>query len=298
MADEGTVTVVEEEVGVKVEIEEEPKPTIKPKVDPREAQDKLTPDSPRFKEVYGQMKALERKVEEYEEKGKSTEKLMAEFKSHNERLAKAIESQVELSREAITAGKDESDEEIKQLASHLAELKVKKVNALKTFAYQEVADIDDEIMETKDEIKSIKYRKGMKEKDKGKEKENVEVDPAFIAFIEDTPWFNGDTADPVMIQAAYEMDNVLLRDPKWAKKSIGERLAEGGRRVEARFDWKPDKTSIKTKPLSGVEGVSGVRGVKTKTITLSPEQVAMAKGLDIPLEAYAKQVALMEGGKR
>jgi len=296
MAEE-TVTVVEEEAGVKVEIAEEPKLAVKAKVDPREAQEKLTPDSPRFKEVYGQMKALERKVEDYEEKGKNTEKLMAEFKSHNERLAKAIESQVELSREAITSGKDESDEEIKQLTSYLAELKVKKVEAHKTFNYQEIADIDDEIMEAKDEIKGIKYRKGMKERDKSKEKENVEVDPAFIAFIEDTPWFNGDTADPVMIQAAYEMDNVLLRDPKWAKKPIGERLAEGGRRVEARFDWKPDKPSVKVKPPSGVEGVSGVRGTKTTTITLTPAQVAMAKGLDIPLEAYAKQVALMEGGK-
>ncbi len=297
MKDE-TLVVGEEEKGVKVEIEAESKPAEKVKIDPREAQEKLTPDSPRFKEVYGQMKALERKVEEYEEKGRNTEKLMAEFKSHNERLAKAIESQVELSREAITAGKDESDEKIKQLTSYLAELKTKKVDALKTFSYQDVVDLDEEISETKDDIKNLRYKKSVKEKEKGMAKENAEIDPAFIAFIENTPWFNGDTADPVMMQAAYEMDNVLLRDPKWSKKSIEERLAEGGRRVEARFDWKPENPTVKTKHTSGVEGVSKVKGVKTTTITLTPEQVAMANGLGIPLEAYAKELAFMEGGKR
>ncbi|MBT9167528.1 MAG: hypothetical protein DDT19_00866 [Syntrophomonadaceae bacterium] len=280
MENEVNVSVEETTTKVNIPAEEE-----KPKVDPRVAQDNITPDFPRFREVYGKMKSLERKVEEYEEKEKSNEKLLTELKSHNERLARAIESQVELSY----AGMDTTDYEIDDLIGHLSELKAKKVEALKTFDYEEVVELDEAIAETKDEINRVRYYRDVAMVDET----DGEVDNIFLTFVDETPWFNGDDADPLMIQAAYEMDRVLLRDPKWQNRPLPERLAEVRRRVEARFDWKP-----KGRPTSGVEGVSRVSAGRVTSVTLSPEQVAVAKGLGISLTDYAKQIAIIEGGKR
>lgn len=293
MAEEDVV-IVSEEKGVEVTLT--PESEHEEKVDPKIAQEKITPDMPRYREVYGKMKSYERKVEELEEKDKTTEKLMEEFRIHNERLAKAIESQVELSREAITADKEKKSEDgiFNELTTHLAGLKEKKVAALKSFDYDAVADIDEAIMETKDELKELKKTTPAKAKEKG---ENTEVNPAFISFLKETKWMNGDDADPLMVQAAYTMDDILLKDEKWSKKSVAERLAEVGRRVEARFNWKSGKGKNGNKPVIGSEGVSREGGRSSNVVTLTPEQVAVANGLGIPLEKYARQVLLI-GGKK
>lgn len=294
MAEEDVV-IVSEEKGVEVTLT--PESEHEEKVDPKIAQEKITPDMPRYREVYGKMKSYERKVEELEEKDKTTEKLMEEFRIHNERLAKAIESQVELSREAITADKEKKSEDgiFNELTTHLAGLKEKKVAALKSFDYDAVADIDEAIMETKDELKELKKTTPSKGKEKG---ENTEVNPAFISFLKETKWMSGDDADPLMVQAAYTMDDILLKDEKWSKKSVAERLAEVGRRVEARFNWKSEKgKNGGQRSVLGSEGVSRVNVKGSSVITLTPEQVAVANGLGIPLEKYARQVLLI-GGKK
>lgn len=296
MVEENVVTVPEEK-GVEVTLTPESEHEEKDKVDPKIAQDKITPDMPRYREVYGKMKSYERKVEELEEKDKTTERLMEEFRIHNERLAKAIESQVELSRETITADKEKKSEDgiFNELTTHLAGLKEKKVAALKSFDYDAVTDIDEAIMETKDELKELKKTTPAKAKEIG---ENTEVNPAFISFLKETKWMSGDDADPLMVQAAYTMDDILLKDEKWSKKSVAERLAEVGRRVEARFNWKSVKGKNGNKSVIGSEGVSREGGRSSNVITLSPEQVAAANGLGIPLEKYARQVSLIAGGKK
>lgn len=290
--------VVEEKEELKtgeVDIVLQPEEEIekKEKIDPRIAQENLTPESPRFKEVYKKMKNLERKIEEYEERGKSTGTLIEDLRKHNERLAKAIESSVDLTREVVTAGRDTGDDELKVLHGQLTELKASKTAALKSFDYDKVSEIDEQIMETKFAIKDATQQKATPkpQKDGG-------VDPAFGDFVDATPWFNGDTADPVMISAAYEMDKVLLRDPKWSSRPISERLAEVGRRVEARFDWKQKGNG--GKPASGVEGRSSITPTKSgeTTVRLSADELAICKGLSITPEAYARQKSFMaKGGK-
>lgn len=278
------------EVDITLEPEEE-KP--KEKVDPRVAQENITPESPRFKEVYGKMKTLERKIEEYEAQGKSTTTLIEDLRKHNERLAKAIESSVDLTREAISAGKDSGDDEVKALHEQQTQLREKKTAALKQFDYDAVAELDDQLMEVKLALKELSSKKSAP-----KQKVENEIDPAFGEFVDSTPWFNGDTADPIMISAAYEIDKVLLRDPKWTNQPIRERLAEVGRRVEARFGW--TSNGKKKPPSSGVEGRSSVTPTKTgeTTVRLTADELTVCKGLGITPEAYARQKAyIQKGGK-
>lgn len=278
------------EVDVVLEPEEE-KP--KEKIDPRVAQENITPESPRFKEVYGKMKTLERKIEEYEVQGKSTTTLIEDLRKHNERLAKAIESSVDLTREVITSGKESGDEEAKLLHEQQTQLREKKTAALKQFDYDAVAELDDQLMEVKLALKELSYKKTAP-----KQKSEDGPDPAFGEFVDSTLWFNSDTADPVMISAAYEIDKVLLRDPKWSNQPIRERLAEVGRRVEARFGW--TSNGKKKSPSSGVEGKSPVTPAKTEetTVRLTAAELTVCKGLDITPEAYARQkVFIQKGGK-
>jgi len=281
------VEIVLEDGGKEIDVE---------KIDPKVAQDKITPDMPRFKEVYGKLKEAERKLAEKEEKESSNEKLISEMRSHNERLAKAIEASVNATREAVVLQREDNagDEAVAALNDQLVELREKKVNALKNFDYDVVAEIDEQIIELKDELREHSKAKKKERHDK-KEDDNKGIDPAILSFVAATPWFNGDAADIDMINAAYEMDRVLLRDPKWSKVEVADRLSEVRKRVEAKFDWKEDTGSGRKKLPGGVEGVSHGKQVGTKIIKLSAEELTVAKGLGITPEAYARQKAAMGG---
>lgn len=278
-------TAVDTAKGIEVVVE----PEVKEKIDPKIAQDNITPDMPRYREVYWKMKSLEGKLEEAEEKKLSSEKLLVEFRTHNERLAKAIEDQVELSRNTIGMNEKKVSEDgyLNGLHERLKELKEKKINAFKTFEYETIPDMDDEIAEIKDEIKEFKTQR----ENISYAQEEEKIDPAFISFLNETSWMKGEEADPLMVQAAYTMDELLLKDEKWRKASVADRLKEVGRRIEARFNWKLDKGSGR-KSVIGSEGVSKASS-SSKVITLTPAQVAVANGLEIPLDRYARQLAIM-----
>lgn len=280
-----------------VEIEVKEEEVAETKVDPRIAQDNITPDMPRFKEVYKNMKELERKMAERDEKDVVAESLITEMRGHNERLAKAIEASVDVTREAVTGRKDKDaeDEILDSLSEQLAELKEKKKTAMKAFDYDVTTELDEQMMEVKLEINEVKKAKGGEGNTK-KVSQDDKIDPAFISFVEETPWFNGDTADVDMIRAAYEMDKVLIRDTKWSKTSVSDRLAEVRKRIEAKYEWKNEEnTSARRRKPGSVEGVNMTQHKGTKVVKLSVEQLAVAKGFGITPEAYARQVMALGG---
>lgn len=279
--------VVEEiEEGTEIEIPEEPEE----KIDPKVAQEKLTPEHPRFKEVYGKMKDLERRVGEYEE----TQKLTRE---HNAALVKAIEKSAEVTREALI-NKDDSatdDKMIEQLNAKLTELKASKIAAKKGFDFEVEAKIDDAIFEVRDAIKEATLLK-KERKSTPSEKHNDADQDQMLVWAKVTPWYFGDDADPLMRAAAHELDRMLVRDPKWENVEPSERLKEVGKRIEARFGWKPNNkvVAFQKKP-GGVESAGGDKGGASKIVRLSAAELRTAQGLGVSPEEYAKQKTLMGG---
>ena len=122
------------------------------------------------------------------------------------------------------------------------------------------------------------------------------TDPKAEDWALRNPWFGNDSA---MTYTAFDLHKKLVEEEGFDPKS-DEYYAEVDKRIRLEFPHKFDKvgdnTTERAKPAQTV--ASAKRSASTgrrKTVKLTPSQVAIAKRLGVPLEAYAKQLKITEG---
>jgi hypothetical protein len=125
----------------------------------------------------------------------------------------------------------------------------------------------------------------------------AQTDPMAEAWASDNAWFGNDSA---MTYTAFDIHKQLVEKEGFDPKSK-EYYAEVDKRIRVEFPHKFDKiednTTERAKPAQNVASAkrSASTGRKSKTVRLTPSQVAIAKRLGVPLEAYAKQLKITEG---
>ena len=125
----------------------------------------------------------------------------------------------------------------------------------------------------------------------------TQSDPMAEAWASENPWFGNDSA---MTYTAFDIHKTLVEKEGYDPKSK-EYYEEVDSRIRLEFPHKFDKvegnTTERARPVQNVASAkrSASTGRKNKTVKLSPSQVAIAKRLGVPLEAYAKQLKITEG---
>ena len=122
------------------------------------------------------------------------------------------------------------------------------------------------------------------------------TDPKAEEWAARNTWFGNDSA---MTYTAFDIHKTLVEKEGFDPQS-NEYYAEVDKRIRLEFPHKFDKvednTTERVKPTQNV--ASAKRSASTgrrKTVKLTPSQVAIAKRLGVPLEAYAKQLKITEG---
>ena len=125
----------------------------------------------------------------------------------------------------------------------------------------------------------------------------TQSDPMAEAWASENPWFGNDSA---MTYTAFDIHKTLVEKEGYDPKSK-EYYEEVDSRIRLEFPHKFDKiegnTTERARPVQNVASAkrSASTGRKSKTVKLSPSQVAIAKRLGVPLEDYAKQLKITEG---
>jgi sensor c-di-GMP phosphodiesterase-like protein len=121
-------------------------------------------------------------------------------------------------------------------------------------------------------------------------------DPKAEDWASKNSWFGNDSA---MTYTAFDIHKKLVETEGFDPQS-NEYYAEVDKRIRLEFPHKFDKvddtSTERVKPTQNV--ASAKRSASTgrkKTVRLTPSQVAIAKRLGVPLEAYAKQLKITEG---
>jgi len=121
-------------------------------------------------------------------------------------------------------------------------------------------------------------------------------DPKAEEWASRNTWFGNDSA---MTYTAFDIHKTLVEKEGFDPQS-NEYYTEVDKRIRLEFPHKFDKvedtSTERAKPAQNV--ASARRSASTgrkKTVKLSPSQVAIAKRLGVPLEAYAKQLKITEG---
>ena len=126
--------------------------------------------------------------------------------------------------------------------------------------------------------------------------QSTRSDPKAEEWAAKNTWFGNDSA---MTHTALDLHKVLVEEEGYDPKS-DEYYEEVEKRIKLEFPHKFDKiddtSTERAKPAQNV--ASAKRSASTgrkKTVRLTPSQVAIAKRLGVPLEAYAKQLKITEG---
>ena len=125
----------------------------------------------------------------------------------------------------------------------------------------------------------------------------AQSDPMAEAWASENAWFGNDSA---MTYTAFDIHKQLVEKEGFDPKTK-EYYDEVDARIRLEFPHKFDKvdgnTTERAKPVQNVASAkrSASTGRKNKTVRLTPSQVAIAKRLGVPLEAYAKQLKITEG---
>ena len=122
------------------------------------------------------------------------------------------------------------------------------------------------------------------------------TDPKAEDWASRNNWFGNDSA---MTYTAFDIHKTLVEKEGFDPQS-NDYYAEVDKRIRLEFPHKFDKvedtTTERVKPTQNV--ASAKRSASTgrkRTVRLTPSQVAIAKRLGVPLEAYAKQLKITEG---
>lgn len=286
-----------EDVEVVIEKEEEKEVEVSEKKDPLKEQDKLTPDHPKFQEIYKNWKVTEKALEDIRGRLLEKDSVVGEMQKHNAALVKAIERSADVTREAISGkaeDKEFSDAE-HELNEQLISLRGKKAAALKGFDYDIAAELDEKIIDVKlaqKELATIKIEK-KENKDNGRKDTEADDNTAFAEFAESTSWYMGEKADPIMIASAHALDKMLLGDKKWSSKPAVERLAEVKKQIETRFDWKGEGEKASKKKFGNTEAPDNMKQGSPKTIKLTALEVKAAREMGVSEEDWARQKMLI-----
>lgn len=308
MSDEEPLVVeieqeAEQEVVIGEEHKEEPKEEI---ADPgqmegkRRDQSRVPPE--RFEEVYAKWKNSERKISEFSEKLASNEAVMEEVRKHNKALMEKLET---ISTKAIDAieqprtppGQTEEPPAVTAARKSVEELEDRKAEALDRLDSKEVIRIDKElrklerVLDGYEFYKAEQAKKASSKPDKPQKQPDPQeqtTDPDIAKFISETPWYQ---KDPIMTGAAKEYDLYLMQKPEWSKEPLAKRLAEVKRVIEEKF--KPSKS---TRPSGAESGLNLQRPSSgQRTVKLTQQQIAVAAGLGLTNEEYAKQLNFIGG---
>jgi myosin heavy subunit len=257
------------------------------KKDPKAAAEDMSPEHPRFREVYAKMKSYERELDTIRESWKNTDKLISGMRDHNQRLAEALE------KAASKPAEREEPDPVAQIDVKIKELRSEKKKAMEDLKYGEAEDFQEQIEELKEQRLFAKAKAMQKTTQPQKPTENKPKLPeedmrAFTKFVEDNSWYN---EDPLMRAAALQLDAILVADPKWGNKPLNDRLDEVKRRIEKRFNYTDEENPTGRQSAAAVDsGRSGSPGSSGgRTNTLSPEEEAVARGLKLTNEQYIKQ---------
>jgi hypothetical protein len=265
------------------------------KKDPRKEQDKLTPDHPRFREVYKDREELKRRVEVLEKKqeGSISPEVLEEMRRHNQSLEKTIE-ELRGSRAS-----DDNANDLKGLEDKLGELRNMKREAREQANFDRETEIDDKITDLKVDIREIK-RQIEKDKDAAakppdtKDKEGKlsdEDQEIFDEWVKENPWF---TKSPKRRKYATKVEKEIIKEPEFELAEFDEILEEVAKRVEDKFKPVKGRNTVED---GGGRHASG--STPAGTVKLSPTEVEIAKGLGISPEKYAKQKSITgDGGMR
>ena len=122
-------------------------------------------------------------------------------------------------------------------------------------------------------------------------------DPRAEDWASRNSWFGNDSA---MTYTAFDIHKTLVEKEGFDPQS-NEYYTEVDKRIRLEFPHKFDKVEdISTERARPAQNVASARRSAStskgrKTVKLSPSQVAIAKRLGVPLEAYAKQLKITEG---
>ena len=268
--------------------------------DPREAQDEITPENPRFKEVYAKWKQSDRLYTEMKKEFDSLKgdtdkqnKLIEEMRKWNQELSEKIGGAITTIADAKSS--DSRDDKVSSLQSSLEVLKTDYAEAIKDLDYNKAADLMDKITDVKLEIKDAKASPP-KSDDKASSppKPDPNLEP-YVQFINSTEWY---IEQPQMALYAQQLDTMLNSNPKWMGKPIPERLAEVKRLTEEQFGYKSsdngENDKLKLPKASPVDSSRHSSSGNTNKVTLSSEEEELINGLGISREKFMAQKALSQ----
>ena len=149
-------------------------------------------------------------------------------------------------------------------------------------------------------IAALKAAEPAKEKEVNinpqQQRTSVQSDPKAEAWAAKNSWFGNDSA---MTYTAFDIHKKLVEEEGYDPKS-DEYYVEVDKRIRLDFPHKFDKveetTTERVKPTQNVASAKRqASNRRSKTVRLTPSQVAIAKRLGVPLEDYAKQIKITEG---
>jgi hypothetical protein len=258
-------------------------------------------DHPRFKEIYGKMKAFETQVEAFKLDKEQSGNVIDALKEHNTKLAEAIEKSMSKVANTVVAKQDSDslNNEIVNINTSINDLREQRKQSFKDADWDRADNISELIDEAKSKLVDLKRQKASKITVKD-EKINIpanvdmpEMDSSskkiIDTWVKDNKWY---IDDPLMQGAALQYEATKIKDASWASKPLVERLTDIKNTVEGRFGVSKKGNGASGVDMSNVSGTSGATEV-----TLSAEEVAVANALGISPKDYAQQVVFINKEK-
>ena len=295
-----------EETGLEPPKEEVVDPgQLEGKEKPRPQDNEPGPDTPRFKKVYARLKGAEETIEKLKGKDAENAAVMEEVRKHNAALMDKIEKLSNKAIDAVESSRQPSGDppEIVTVRQTISDLEARKEEAVENLKGKEVVQIDRELRKLERVLEGYEIHKSREaefrkhnaaSRKPEKEEPKATADPDIEEFVKQTKEWYG--KDPIMTGAANEYELYLSTLPEWKSKPFSDRLKKVKEDIEGRFGMKSES---KPKPPGAESGIGlqkppgSLGGVKT--VKLSAAEIAVANGLGITPEAYAKQKQFLGG---
>jgi len=247
------------------------------------------PNHDKFVKLYAENKDMKRQLAEGIDKSEAMQTVKSMLQTLTDQNAE-LKNQIE-------SGSAES--RLTGLNTRLADITSKQAAAKEDMNFEEYDKLANQAHEVKVEIRDEKLLL-----EAGPEpaaapateaQDKVEFTAAMTAFNADNPWNvkGGPDYNPIKASEAIDIDNNLMKDPKWANVSYAERLKEvsnrmAGNKVDDKGNGKGGAGDAPPSPEGGQTQGAPVAG---KTVRLSAVEQELAKGMGVPFEDFAKAKA-------
>jgi predicted RNase H-like nuclease (RuvC/YqgF family) len=208
-------------------------PTVQKK-DPKQEQDNLTPDHPRFQEVYHEAQETKRELDRVRSEFTGLQDSMKTMMEHNKLLDSAIQNTQKVEQE-VTKEPDISTQ-INDKRMELFNLRTsEEPDMQKIFTLEsEIADLRDRNLTTKLSSMIPDTKKAFQEYTQANQVDNDKI--AAKAFIESTPWMRMGSSEYVEMMDAAARGLEPIISVKYPNPV--ERFQKIKELVEAQFNWK------------------------------------------------------------